>query len=942
MKYLSFTISTIALFIVSISSIYGAVVWTEPAFPSQLDNITLYFDASEGNGALAGFTGDVYAHTGVITNASSSPTDWKHVQGNWGTIDNQVLMTYEGNDVYSISYNIEDFYGIPPGEVVEKLAFVFRNADGSIVGRDTDGSDIYLDVYPSNTGLLVNMISLQNNNTILYLGEDLLINILVNKVAQIEIKNDGNLIFSENTDEVDFTIQANSLGAHVLDITVSEGLDTSFIQRAYFVLDTNEPTINAPPNTKSGLNYYSDTSYIFSLVAPLKNNVFLLCPANDYEIDIQYQLNKANDHATFWIELPRHLFANGNNTYQYLVDGYIKIADPYATVVLDPWNDGDVPSDVLAELPPYPTDYTTGIVTAFDFEKTEYDWEVTDFEKPEKSNLVIYEILMRDFLEDHNYKSLLDTLEYLERLGVNAIELMPIQEFEGNNSWGYNPSFHMAVDKYYGSRDQLKAVIDAAHEKGIAVILDVVFNHAFSQSPLCQMYWNATEFRPAADNPWLNETPRHPFNVGYDFNHVSPYTKFWVKHILRHWIEEYHFDGFRFDLSKGFTQLNSGNNGDLMAQYDLSRINILKDYANFVWSLDENSFVILEHFAANNEEKELSEHGMMLWSNTTHQFAEAAMSYNSNLSGADYTNRGWADPHLIAYMESHDEERMSYKVETWGNGNSSYNTKDFDTLVERVAGTHAIYLSIPGPKMLWQFGELAYDFSINRCEDGTISDDCRLSPKPIRWDYFNDHYARRGLYDKVSAMLYLRTNFPTFTTTDFSFDDSDSFVKSVHLNHQDMDAVTLANFAITPATINPDFQYTGTWYEYFTGAELDVTDTQAELSFNPGEYRIYTSQKVTPPNGYFPITATEEVDLAEIKVTPVVVQQGDVIQIQLPQNLNVNQIEMYNVQGILTGIDFIEAGDQLEFSVPSVANGLYFISLKTQGQFFTKRIVIQN
>ena len=130
---------------------------------------------------------------------------------------------------------------------------------------------------------------------------------------------------------------------------------------------------------------------------------------------------------------------------------------------------------------------------------------------------MIYELMLRDFLQDHSYTSLIDTLDYFERLGINAIELMPIQEFEGNQSWGYNPSFHMAVDKYYGTRDQLRTFIDSAHARGIAVILDVVFNHAFSQSPLAQLYWDEANFRPAANNPWLNVTARHPFNVGYDF-----------------------------------------------------------------------------------------------------------------------------------------------------------------------------------------------------------------------------------------------------------------------------------------------------------------------------------------------------------------------------------------------------------------------------------------
>jgi hypothetical protein len=330
----------------------------------------------------------------------------------------------------------------------------------------------------------------------------------------------------------------------------------------------------------------------------------------------------------------------GKNTYQYLFDGGIRVADPHSEVVLDPWNDSWIDTAVMSTLPPYPSGMTSGIVTAFDEDYQPYDFVVKNFQKPEKSKLVIYELMIRDFLSDHSYTSLMDTLDYFEKLGVNAIELMPISEFEGNASWGYNQSFHMAVDKDYGTRKQLKAFIDAAHQRGIAVILDVVFNHTFGQGPLAQMYWDAANGRPSPESPYLNVIPRHPYNVGYDFNHESPATKNWVKRILTYWITEFKFDGFRFDLSKGLTQFYSGNDGTLMSHYDPGRIAILKDYAKHIWSKDSTSYVILEHFADNDEEIELSNYGMMLWGNINYEFNQAAKGFASSLDWADYTSRG--------------------------------------------------------------------------------------------------------------------------------------------------------------------------------------------------------------------------------------------------------------------------------------------------------------
>ena len=121
------------------------VVEVNPVFPKVSDDVTITFNAAEGNGALAGIS-PVYAHAGLITSESQNGNDWKYVQGVWGTPDPKVLMQSIGDDKHTISYNIKDFYGVGDGEMVESLAFVFRNANGTIVGRATDGSDIFYPV----------------------------------------------------------------------------------------------------------------------------------------------------------------------------------------------------------------------------------------------------------------------------------------------------------------------------------------------------------------------------------------------------------------------------------------------------------------------------------------------------------------------------------------------------------------------------------------------------------------------------------------------------------------------------------------------------------------------------------------------------------------------------------------------------------------------------
>ncbi len=138
MKYLLFFIIQISFF----GIIKGQVLTVNPSLPTVDSTVTIIFDASQGNSALKGYTGDVYMHTGVITLESTSSSDWKYVKTKWGDNTAETKMTALGNNLYQSKFNIKSFYAIPDSETVLKMAFVFRNADCSLVGRNQDGSDI--------------------------------------------------------------------------------------------------------------------------------------------------------------------------------------------------------------------------------------------------------------------------------------------------------------------------------------------------------------------------------------------------------------------------------------------------------------------------------------------------------------------------------------------------------------------------------------------------------------------------------------------------------------------------------------------------------------------------------------------------------------------------------------------------------------------------------
>ncbi len=820
------------------------VIYSEPAFPTAEDEVTLFFNATEGNGGLADCNCEVYLHTGVITNLSNSPTDWRYVPTQWGVPDDAWRMTpVAGEDnLYSFTYSpsVRAYFGVPASETIEFISLVFRNGDGSQTGRAEDGSDIYLEIFENTSDFIVQLQSPAAGALIVEAGETIPVRVAATQEATFTVTDNGALLTEQTTELLEFSLTAGEAGTHLVEITAASGDNQQNLSFSYTVpldLASTDP----PPGLEPGIAF-RDGKLQLALYAPGKEHIFVLGSFNDYLADTEYQMTPSDD-GTWWIEA-EGLDENATHTFQYLVDGNIRIADPYSTIVLDPREDPFISDATYPALPAYPAG-AEGIVTLLQPEAVAYEWQVNDFIRPDKEDLVIYELLLRDFVATHDYQTLVDTLGYLKNLGVNAIELMPIQEFEGNISWGYNPSYHMALDKYYGRIRDFKYFVDACHAVDIAVIVDVVYNHAFSQSPLAQLYWDAGSFRPSPDNPWLNVTARHPFNVGFDFNHESAATQSFVKRVMRYWLEEMRVDGFRFDLSKGFTQRNTPDDVGAWGAYDASRIALLKSYADEVWDAAPGAYVILEHFAANQEEEELVSYGegMMVWNNMTHDYQEAAMGYNSNLNGSFYTSRGWDAPYgLVTYMESHDEERLMYKNLEFGNSSGSYNVKNLETALRRIEAASAFFYTIPGPKMLWQFGELGYEFSINYCEDGTINENCRTGPKPIRWDYFQQE-ARRRLYEVTRTLIQTRNNYEVFQTNNFS-SSLGGMAKKIFLDGEDMDLAALANFGVTTEQLSAPFPSAGTWYELFSRQALEVTDPNAAISLQPGEYRIYTSEPV--------------------------------------------------------------------------------------------------
>ena len=766
----------------------------DPAYPDADKPCTIIFKPEAGN-PLYGHTGELYGHFGVVVDG-----DWQFVPTDWGTTEEKTHFTKVADNhwEFKMEPSIREYFG--SGETpVTKIALIVRTADGNTKSHEAD-----------------QFCAVQDNK---YQAEEFVPDPLVTKKLP---------------EGVNYGINYNADGSVTFVVYDKDTAGQSH-KYCYIVGDWNDWK-----RVTEGAMYFDGS----------KNCWWITLDGFDADKEYRFQYRLGN--------------ATGNDTY---------LSDPYTEIVYDQWND-----QYIQGVPAFPAG-AKQLVSAFQINRPEYAWKHKDFKVEDKNDLVIYEMHFRDFTKSQNIAGAMAQLDYIENLGVNAVELMPIQEFDGNLSWGYDPNHWFALDKYYGTREQYKEFIDECHARGIAVIVDVVYNHATGSHPWAKMWWDSANNCTADNNPWFNKVAKHEFNVFHDMNHENPMVKEMVKGSLEYLLTEYDVDGFRFDLTKGFTQNNTLGDVAAWGRYDQSRVDILKGYADHVWSVNSDAVVIFEHLADWSEEKVLAEHGIQLWRNMNGSYRSAVGGGSGDFSGS-YERTAGLYGGWVSYMESHDEERICYgagadaSTVTWGicgtltswgsspdialkadgaffsaknvsfkaddmfkiRGNSVWNdafnygastkgyklplnkeykltlgagsqdmavpaagTYDiyfslaaekvwlmspgqrpadpsvnpgtgggsapaespFEVAMRRAGASAAFFLTVPGPKMIWQFGEIGYDISIE--ENG------RTGEKPVKTDEYMAVPARKALYDTYAALLKFRRENPRFFDSDASF-----------------------------------------------------------------------------------------------------------------------------------------------------------------------------
>ncbi|MBU6158280.1 MAG: T9SS type A sorting domain-containing protein [Bacteroidetes bacterium] len=967
---------------------FSQLLTTNVNFPTDATTaLEITLDATKGNkGLLNNAAGDVYIHTGVITDSSKFPTDWRYVKfGNLPNIFTQawgpLRATSLGNNRWKITIgsatsSLRQYYGVPANEKITRLAILFRSGNGSKKHTNIDGSDMYIQIYQSGefaakfTSPAMQPMYFPTPeplNPVIPVTIPVTVVTSQNATLNLTYTNSGNTTSIGNANNAT-TVSGNALinteCRHSIAYQATAGNNTLRDTVNLFIYPKANPTGARPAGKQDGITYENgNTEALLILHAPLKNKVAVIGDFNQWTPTCESLMKKDGEY--FWTRVTG-LTPGQKYVFQYVVDDTLKITDPYSELVLDPWNDQYIPKSNFPNMPPYPAGRTSGMASVLVPGEPAYNWKTpVNYGRPDKRDLMVYELLVRDFVATRSYRSIIDSLGYFQKLGFNAIQLMPVNEFDGNESWGYNPNHFLALDKAYGTKNDLKELIDKAHERGIAIILDVAFNHATGSSPLAAMWWNRATNKTAANNPYFYVDAQHPASVFHDMNHNYPKTREHVKRFIDYWLKEYRVDGFRWDLSKGFTNQNCGfTDFGCWNKYNQDRINILQDYKNQMEASSPGSYCILEHLGDWDEEAELAKREMMLWGEMHEVFKQNSIGFpnsNGSLSNVHWKNRQfWQDPylndrpHLITYAVSHDKERIMVENLRFGNqSQANHNVRDQSVALRRSEAVGGFLLSFPGPKMIWQFDELGFDFSLNSCPPNwrldSLSDGCRTSNKPVRWDYYA-FGPRMRIFETYAAMAKLRNQFKfAFRSPNLEGGTNlDGNVKTIVVKHPDLSYVAVANFDVVQQNPTVTFPAQGTWYDYTNGGSINVSGGSSSVNLAPGQFRIFINQNVT--GGV--VTSVSESFLRNkgfsMNVYPNPVGAQSMIRYELPQSGRV-QLQLLNIQGQVMGqrnLGFQAKGVQtvelnaLQLAGKQLPSGQYLLKLQLEKEAITQKVII--
>ena len=636
-----------------------------------------------------------------------------------------------------------------------------------------------------------------------------------------------------------------------------------------------------------------------------------------------------NIQDTWWIELD---LPGGEYEYEYLLINGNKIADPFSRRLTN--------GKTRIEIGP------GGISTADDF-----IWSSNDYIRPSLDTLIIYELHVDDFSAQGNgqgtFLDVIDRLDHLKMAGINAIELLPITEFPGTHSWGYDPQLMSAVEENYGTPEEFMRLVDEAHSRGIAVIIDLIWNHIKSTSPI----W---EIQPDYDlNPYIKlHTDLNPNEAEgswgmLDLDHFNTNNIDYINSVNKIWVDEYRVDGFRFDAM-------------YMIGWDMQQ----QEYGIPAWSTelrnhDPTIYQIAEHLPSNPwliENTDLSSgwhdsfHDRLL--NDVHGQSLSTMSIMRQIVGLhEYSD--WGDPYnsrtqAVKYMVSHDEQSILQEMVTF----NSYSIEEARSRDKFYATILFTSLGIP---MLFQGQEFGLQTGWDDDNNNGNYDDEKLQYRPVDWSLLNtdigqshlEHYSKLAKLRKSNPAFYEGTFYDLYRYTSqkvivYGYKDESP-------NNNDDQVVVVANFSSLERTIeNVPFLSSGIWYDALNPTNvitIDEDNYYDEYSIPAKSAIVFTNRdyQLAIPSSYESVP--DQFQLVECYPNPF----NGKLNIRYHIN-NVSNIyaTIYDLSGKV--IKSFESEpkypgqhqliwDTKNNNGDAVATGLYFISLSSKNRTTNKKVL---
>jgi len=774
-------------------------------------------------------------------------------------------------------------------QIVGEVNFVFHYDDESWDNNNGQDYHIEMSFEPGPLDPTVNIVNIEDD---VVLADDQLIQIETLDANYVEVKIDGVTKNISGGGNFEFTVNTTELSYGSHQLTAFARRDNQRVMVDMKTVWTIPDLVYEafPPWYNLGTHDLLNGSVAFSILAPGKKFITLGGDFNDW-VDGGTLMKYDADQGIYWIDIP---LEPGVYEYMYKIEGQKVVGDPFAKDVN--WTD-------IFGNEHYASEFQKSVLS---YGQEAFLWTDDDFVKPAMKDLIIYELLLRDFTESGDIGGLMSKLDYLEDLGVNAIELMPPTEFPGATSWGYNPAFFMALESSYGTPDEFKELIDQAHDRGIAILIDLVFNHADGSSPYQQMYGDDYENSPymhAEGNEW-----------GFpDFDHSRVGTRALASQTVRHWINEYHVDGYRYDHTPGV-----GWDG-------------IAYFANEAYMADNTAYQIAEHFDSNVSSLISATRINSHWHDAFHDQMKANLrqgqfegsSYgdmNKTEQGINYSADGFPDAETcVNYIESHDEQRIIFEAQT--------NGLSYETALKKAELAAQTLFTSSGIPMFYMGAEFGMD--TERTIDYNM----------LRWHYLDDP-DKAQIHQNYKNLIWLRNNYPALRSNNINTVFKSNSQKSIVFQRTldgEAGALVAINFSTSPQTMDLEFPWAGTWYEYTQDDTVLIeTNWFASYTVPASSARIFTSERLWVGLDNH---TTLPLDFALHPAYPNPFNPSTTLRFDMPDP-SVISLKIYDVRGrevwtALEGPQQLSAGShEVTWSGVNSANepmatGIYFVELRT-------------